>query len=212
MNVLHILANPKPIEESASKQLAAAFFAKLAEVNPDVNVENVDLCLNPPPFFSYDLYRYLWYPIFQPGYQPTDAEKAAAEYCRQQCELFRDTDIVVMTMPMWNFSVPGIVKAWIDQVISPNETFTMSPEGVKPLHRVKRIIVLVASGGAYKEGDPRDALTPEIRAAFGFINIDDIAVAWADGQNSFFFTDADDRKKTAMEVAQELAEEVAALT
>lgn len=212
MNVLHILANPKPIEESASKQLAAAFFARLAEKNPDVNVENVDLYHNPPPLYSYDLYRYVWYPIFQPGYQASEAEKAASEYCRQQCELFRDTDILVLTMPMWNFSVPAIVKAWIDQVISPNEAFTISPDGVKPLHRIKQIILLVASGGSYKEGDARDALTPEIRAAFGFINIDNIAVVWADGQNRFFHTDSDERKKMAIEAAQELAEEVAAMT
>ena len=52
MNVLHICANPRPIEESASKQLAAAFFARLVEKNPDVVVNNLDLYQDPPPYLS----------------------------------------------------------------------------------------------------------------------------------------------------------------
>ena len=43
MNVLHICANPRPVQESVSKQLATAFFMRLAERNPDINVTNVDL-------------------------------------------------------------------------------------------------------------------------------------------------------------------------
>lgn len=209
MNVLHICANPKPIGESVSKQLAVTFFTKLAEINPDVDVTNVDLYQNQPPFYSYDTYRCMWYPVFQPGYQPTTAEKNAAQYARDQGALVREADVLVLTMPMWNFSLPAIMKAWIDQVLAPGEVFTLSPEGVNPLHHIKKIILLVSSGGIYKEGDARDALSTQVSAAFGFVKIEDIAVVWADGQNTFFFSDSDERKKMALEAAQDLAEEVA---
>ena len=79
----------------------------------------------------------------------------------------------------------------------------------KPLHRVRKLVLLAASGGVYQEGDPRDALTAEISAAFGFIGITDLTIAWADGQNAVVFGDHEARKQTAIEAAMEAAEEVA---
>jgi FMN-dependent NADH-azoreductase len=113
---------------------------------------------------------------------------------------------------MWNFTVPAIMKAWMDQILSPGVTFSISgEEGVKPLHKVKSIVLLVASGGVYKEDDDRDALTRQVRHAFGFIGIDDIEIVWADGQNPLFNSDSDERKAMAIEAAAEIAEDIAEL-
>ena len=57
MNILHVCANPKPTEEAISKQLASAFFGKLIELKPEVELINVDLYDEKPPFFSYELYK-----------------------------------------------------------------------------------------------------------------------------------------------------------
>lgn len=211
MNILHICANPKPTDESVSKQMAAAFFTKLAEMNVDYELVNVDLYQEPPPFVSYDEYRGFWFPIFINGYQATDEELAAMAYAKQQGELFKQADILVLTTPMWNYSIPAILKAWIDQIVSPDITFKMEKDGPKPLHSIKQIVVLAASGGVYKEEDTRDCLTAQIREAFSFIGIDNIATAWADGQNPLFFEDGVTRKAMAIESAQDLAEEVADL-
>lgn len=209
MKILHVFANPKPTEESASKQLAAAFFAHLVQENPNFEVQNVDLYENPPPFLSYEAYRGFWYPVFIDGYQPTDNEIESMSYAMEQGEMFTQADVLVLTVPMHNFSVPAIMKAWIDQILAPDISFRMEEDGPKPVHKIKKMILLVASGGSYKEDDERDALTAQIRAAFGFIGIDDIAVAWADGQNPLFFHDSEMRKNMAIEAAQELAEEIA---
>ena len=212
MNVLHICANPKPTEESASKQLAAAFFGKLIELRPDVELVNTDLYDEKPPYYSYELYKRAWYPIFDESYEPSKAEEMAMNYAAKQAEAFNAADVVVLTMPMWNFTVPAIMKAWMDQILCPNLTFTISPEeGVKPLHKVKSIVLLVASGAVYKEDDDRDALTRQARAAFGFIGIDDIEIVWADGQNPLFNMDSDQRKEMALEAAAEIAEDIAEL-
>lgn len=210
MNILHILANPKPTEESVSKQLAMAFFTKLAETGADADISTVDLYQNPPPFYSYDTYKYFWYPIFVEGYKPSDAENKAAGYARAQVELFNKADVLVLTMPMWNFTIPAIMKAWMDQVLAPNGVFMMTPDGVGPLHHVKHVVAFVASGGAYKEGDARDALAPQLRAAFSFVGIEEVSLVWADGQNTLFYKDSDQRKGDAIAAAQELAEEIAA--
>ncbi len=214
MNILHICANPKPTEESVSKQLSVAFFSALVEKLPDAELNNVDLYQDPPPFFDYPAYRAIWTPLLTPGYTPNKAEKNATAYAVRHAEMFNKADVLVLTMPMWNFGVPAIMKAWMDQVITPNLTFVFEPtEGggfvTKPLHHIRKIILLVSSGGVYREGDPRDALTACIEAAFGFIGIEDVTIAWADGQNPIAFSDLEERRNTATEAAIEAAEELA---
>jgi FMN-dependent NADH-azoreductase len=212
MNVLHICANPKPTEESASKQLAAAFFGKLIELRPDVELVNTDLYDEKPPFYSYELYKRVWYPVFDESYEPSKAEEMAMNYAGKQAELFNAADVLVLTMPMWNFTVPAIMKAWMDQILCPGMTFTLdAEEGIKPLHKIKRLVLLVASGGVYMEDDNRDALTRQVRGAFGFIGIDEIEIVWADGQNPLFNDDSEERKAIAIEAAAETAEDIAEL-
>ena len=75
MNILHVCANPKPTEEAISKQLASAFFGKLIELKPEVELINVDLYDEKPPFFSYELYKRVWYPVFNSEYAPNKAEE-----------------------------------------------------------------------------------------------------------------------------------------
>ena len=210
MNVLHVCANPKPTEESVSKQLAAAFFGKLIELKPEVELVNVDLYDEKPPFYSYELYKRVWYPVFDEGYEPSKVEEMAINYASKQAEAFNEADVLVLTMPMWNFTVPAIMKAWMDQILSPGMTFSISKEdGIKPLHKVKSIVLLVASGGVYKEDDERDALTRQVRNAFGFIGIEDLEVVWAEGQNPLFFDNYEENKAIAVEAAAEIAEDVA---
>ncbi len=208
MNVLHICANPRPVEESASKQLATAFFGKLLETNPDVTLNNVDLYEQPPPYLSLEAYNRLTKPFVQPGYQPTAKEEKAAAYAFAQGELLKQADVLVLTLPLWGGSAPAILKAWLDQVAMPGIAFEPSPEGPKPLHQLRKVILLVSSGDVYKEGDPRDGLMPMINGLFGYIGVTDIEVAWADGQDPVMHGDSADRKQMAVEAAQELAEDI----
>lgn len=210
MNVLHVCANPKPTEESVSKQLAAAFFGKLLELKPELELVNVNLYDEKPPFYSYELYSAGWNPIFEEGYELSNAEEMSMNYATKQAELFNAADVLVLTMPMWNYGVPAAMKAWIDQVLCPGLTFEMNKEGaVTPLHNVKSIVLFVSSGSVYKEDDDRDALSRQVRHAFAFIGIDDLEIVWADGQTPLFFNDSAGRKEMALEAAAETAEDIA---
>jgi FMN-dependent NADH-azoreductase len=212
MNVLHICANPKPAEESVSKQLSIAFIGKLIEMNPDIELNNVDLYQDPPPFMDYEGYRGLWVPAFVPTYKPTKKEQAATEYAGRHAAMFNAADVLVMTMPMWNYSMPAIMKAWLDQVLTPGRTFEFGADAggmkIKPLHKIRRVVLLVSSGGAYQENDPRDALTGALRAALGFVQITDISIAWADGQTAMLFGNHEERKQMAIDAAVEAAEDL----
>ena len=102
------------------------------------------------------------------------------------------------------------MKAWMDQILCPGLTFSISKDdGVKPLHKIKSVVLLVSSGGVYKEDDPRDALSRQVRHAFNFIGIDDIEIVWAEGQNPLFFNNSEENKELAIEAATETAEDIA---
>ena len=210
MNILHVCANPKPTEEAISKQLASAFFGKLIELKPEVELINVDLYDEKPPFFSYELYKRVWYPVFNSDYEPNKVEEMSTNYADAQIEKFNDADILVLTMPMWNYSVPAIMKAWIDQILLPGKTFSLNKEeGIKGLHKIKKIVLLVSSGAAYKENDDRDALSRQVRHAFEFVGINEIDIVWAEGQNPMFFENTEESKSFAIEAAIEAAEDIA---
>lgn len=213
MNVLHVCANPKPVNESTSKQLAVAFFCALAEKCPDVEVTNIDLYENPPPFINLDSYKCFWYPIIIDGYKATDKEKSATPYSYEQAELVKNADVLVLTMPLWNNSVPAIMKAWLEHVLQPSLLWEPDGKGgVRVMHHLKEVVLLVASGETLtSESDAQDALSPVIRAAFGHIGVTNIVTAWADGQAAWMYKDSEERKRFAKEAAEELAEEIAQL-
>lgn len=213
MDILHIIANPKPAGEANSKQITEAFFQEVKKRAPQVEINTVDLNESPPPYYSYSAYRYFWYPVFIPDYKRSEEEKAAVGYALEQIELFNRADVLVITSPMWNFGPPAILKAWQDQVLAPNGVFTTGPGGTKPLHHIKKAILMLSSGGAYS-GDraSSDHLTGQLKTALGFIGIKDVEIAWADGQNPFYFKDMEERKQKAAEEARRLGEKVAQMT
>lgn len=208
MNVLHVCADPKPTEESVTKQMATKFFSKMIDLNPSMEMENVDLYEEKPPFYTYALYQRMWKPIFEEDYKPSKEEDAAIHYAKRETERFNSADVLVLTAPMWNSGIPAILKAWIDQVIAPNLTFQVTGEAPKPLHRIKTVVLLTSSGETYDENDERDAVTPAIRTPFQSIGVDEIQIAWADGQDVLKNSDSELRRTLAMEFVEEIAEDV----
>ena len=211
MNVLHVIANPRPAETSSSKKLAFEFFAALTEKNPDVVVNNVDLYQNKPPYVSAEALNYFWGPVANPAYIPSKAEETAANFSNNNAQALMDADVLVLTMPVWLNSMPSILKAWLDQVLVPGKMFSFGAEGPIPTHHLKTVVLLVSSDQVYKEGDLRDGLTPALRAIFAYIGVDDVQIAWADGQDASRHFDSEQRREMAIEAAKEIAEDIATL-
>ncbi len=211
MNILHVIANPRPAETSASKKMALDFFATLLEKNPDVEVNNLDLYQAKPPFVNAEALNYFWGPVADSTYIPSKVEETAANFSNNNAQALMDADILVLTMPVWLNSMPAIMKAWLDQVIVPGKMFTVGPEGILPIHKLKTVVLLTSSDQVYKEDDVRDGLTPAIRAIFTYIGVEDIQIAWADGQDTTRHMDSAERREMASEAACEIAEEIAEL-
>jgi FMN-dependent NADH-azoreductase len=88
---------------------------------------------------------------------------------------FLAADTVVIGAPMYNFTIPSQLKAWIDRIAIAGKTFRYTEQGPEGLAGGKRVIVALARGGVYSEGSPAAALEhleTYLRGVFNFIGIE----------------------------------------
>jgi len=96
---------------------------------------------------------------------------------------FLGADTVVIGAPMYNFTLPTQLKAWIDRIVLAGKTFRYTKSGPEGLAAGKRVIIALARGGYYSHGSPAAALEhleTYLRGVFNFIGIEPEFVA-ADG-------------------------------
>lgn len=109
----------------------------------------------------------------------TDAQNQVLAFSDARIAEVKDADILVIGAPVYNFSVPAALKAWMDMVARARETFKYTEQGPVGLLTGKKAYVVVASGGT-KAGSEVDFATPYIRHFLGFIGISDVTFVSAD--------------------------------
>jgi FMN-dependent NADH-azoreductase len=178
MKLLHIDASILN-EQSVSRQLTAAIVKRLGEVDPGVEVVRKDLAANPiehltaPEFLAFR------------GVAPQDdAAKSNAARNAQVLDDFLGADVVVIGAPMYNFSLPSQLKAWLDRIAVAGKTFRYTEAGVEGLIGGKRVIIASSRGGKYSDGAPAAFLDHQeayLRGFFGFLGATDITFVRAEG-------------------------------
>ena len=96
---------------------------------------------------------------------------------------FLAADTIVIGAPMYNFTLPSQLKAWIDRILVAGQTFRYTENGPEGLATGKRVIVALARGGIYDSGSPAaslEHLESYLRGVFNFIGIEPEFLA-ADG-------------------------------
>lgn len=94
-------------------------------------------------------------------------------------------DTIVIGAPMYNFAIPSLLKAWIDQIVRVGKTLGYGPDGPHGLLGNKKVIVITARGGAYEKDTPRekfDFQEPYLRHVFGFVGLTDVTFIHAENQ------------------------------
>jgi FMN-dependent NADH-azoreductase len=87
-------------------------------------------------------------------------------------EEFLAADTVVIGAPMYNFSVPSQLKAWIDRIALAGKTFQYGPNGPEGLVGDKRVIVAVSRGGIYEAGNSFEHVEAYLKPMFNFLGIE----------------------------------------
>ena len=105
-----------------------------------------------------------------------------ARYSNTLLEQLEASDIIVVGMPMYNFTIPSTFKAWIDRVARAGRTFSYTSEGPKGHLVGKTVYVFAARGGIY-QGTGSDTQTPYLRLVFGLMGITDVNFVYLEGLN-----------------------------
>ena len=163
---------------SVSRELTQQFIAQWHAANPADQIQVRDVAANPLPHLDLTLLGG-W---MTPAEQQSDAEKAALARSNELTEELLAADVLVLAAPMYNFSIPSTLKAWLDHVLRAGVTFKYTETGPQGLLTGKRAFVLTARGGIYA-GSALDHQEPYLRQALAFIGIHDVQFIHAEGMN-----------------------------
>ncbi|MFC4374197.1 FMN-dependent NADH-azoreductase [Nocardia halotolerans] len=184
--LLQLDASPRR-SRSHTRTLVAEFVARWSEGRPGDRVIRRDLGHEPPPHITED-----WIAAaFTPPSRRTPPMRAALAYSDQLVDELFAADVLVLGVPMYNFGVPAMLKAYIDQIVRVGRTFSFDPAAAAPytpLTSGKRAFVIVGTGDAgYETGGPLASMNhvePYLRTALGFIGIDDVEFVYT-GNDEF---------------------------
>ena len=173
--LLHIIAAPRE-DDSRTLKVARAFMDSFVPAHPDWVVEELNLFSASPP--SLALRRVDGRYILLDGRDLFGSLKEAWQDIIFEIERFKSADAYLVSAPMWNFSIPYILKQYIDVIVQPNHTFRHVPgEGYVGLVTGRKMMVITSRGGEYLDADSRayDFQEPYLRTIMGFIGITDMS-------------------------------------
>src|ERR1700759_1703358 len=177
MKLLHIDSSVLG-PHSVSRQVSSAIADRLRQATPGLEVTYRDLTTTPLSHLSGS------HLAAAPG-DPSSAEvQAELATGAAVLEEFLAADIVVLGAPMYNFTIPSQLKAWIDRIVVRGKTFKYDANGAQGLAGNKRVIIAISRGGFYGADMPSAALEhleTYLRWVFNFIGIANPEIIVAEG-------------------------------
>jgi FMN-dependent NADH-azoreductase len=113
-----------------------------------------------------------------------DEDRAAMQVSDTLVQELLAADDILISAPIYNFTVPSSLKAWIDQIVRPGYAFAMNEDGsVTGLVQGKRVFIALAYGLEYTgtELAPYDFLQPYLETVLGYIGMTDLRFARVEG-------------------------------
>lgn len=157
-------------DQSISRKLTDELVAHFTAKHPDATLVTRDLVAEPLAHID---------PITTKAIRTapeTHEEAVAAAYPEERAVLdeFLASDVVIVGAPMYNFSIPSQLKAWLDRLGVPGVTFRYSEAGPEGLAGGRKVVIASARGGAYSNEDMAENQESLLATMFGFLGVDDL--------------------------------------
>ncbi len=176
MKLLHIDSSPLA-GQSVSRQLTREIVDRWLARHPGTVVEHLDLAAEPPRHLDQDS---LGFRLGIDAAGLTEAQRRENCLSEQLVSQFLAADVVVIGAPMYNFTVPSQLKAWIDRIAQAGRTFRYTADGPEGLAGGKTVIVASSRGGVYSTA-PVDHHEGYLRMVLGFMGVTDVRIVRAEG-------------------------------
>jgi FMN-dependent NADH-azoreductase len=172
--LFHLSCSPRA--DAYSSAGARVFLDGFRKARPDWDIDVMDLWQDHLPEFEGPLLEAKY--ARTGGQAFTDAQRDAFAAAERIAIRFALADRVLISTPMWNFSIPYKLKQWIDLIVQPGLTFRFdSARGYLPLLKDRPTIVILASGSDFVTGMNRgriDMATPYLREVLRFVGVSNV--------------------------------------
>lgn len=138
--------------QSFSNKLSKEIVDKLQAKNPRMSLKIRDLVTNPPPYLT---------------------TLEFGSFSDEAIEEVFNSDVIILSIATHNYSIPAVLKAWIDQIVRAGKTFSYSEAGPQGLVSNKKVYLSIASGGVHTKDSP-DYIEAYLKTILGFIGISDV--------------------------------------
>jgi FMN-dependent NADH-azoreductase len=179
--LLRVDSSPR-ITNSHSRKLADILQTQWQKKHPKGLIVVRDIISKPIPHLSNDTISAFYTPVEKLTTQAKDALKLSDELIAE----IKSADALLISAPMYNFSVPSSLKAWIDQIVRINSTFSFDGEGFKGLLKNKKLYLCLSYGGNDYSSKMQsfDFTKPYLEKLFSFIGIDNSSCFLLEGSSS----------------------------
>ncbi|MDM5188462.1 FMN-dependent NADH-azoreductase [Bacillus sp. DX4.1] len=205
--VLFITANPNSAEASFSVAVGEAFIEAYKQGNPTDEVVTIDLFNTTVPAIDAEVLAAWGKFAAGEGFETlSESQQQKIAAMNTNLETFMHADRYVFVTPMWNFSYPPVVKAYLDNLSIAGKTFKYTENGPVGLLEGKKAFHIQATGGVYSEGPyaAMDFGRNHLKALLGFMGVSDVDYLAIEGMSANP-EKAPEIKEAAIEKARELA-------
>ena len=205
MKLLHI--DTSILGPGSVTREVTALIVKQLTAGGHAEVTTRDLAADAPPHLTFATMPHD-HPASAHAGELDAAGKALRDDSQAMLDEFMAADTIVIGAPMYNFTIPSQLKAWIDRIVIPGKTFRYGAHGPEGLVHGKRVIVAIARGGFY--GPESAAASAEhaesyLRSVFGFLGVTDLEFVLAEGISA-----GEESKAKAMSAARDAIGQLAA--
>jgi len=179
-------------EQGESSRLADAFAQAWQAREPASRIIVRDLAADPVPHLTAERFG----AFLAKAEERTAEQQGVVDYSDRLIAELKDADAIAIGLPLYNFGVPSMLKAYFDHIARAGVTFRYTAQGPVGLLTGKKAYVFATRGGQYA-GSPLDNQTAYVRQFLAFLGITDVEFVYAEG-----LAIGPDVKKTALARAQ----------
>ena len=180
-------------EKGVSTQLSDKLVSNLREENTNLKVIHRNFAEQAIPHLDGEWLQAL----MTSSEKRNENQQAKVDFSDQLIAELQEADTVVIGLPMYNFSIPSMLKAWFDHIARAGTTFKYTSTGSEGLLGDKKVILVTTRGGIHKD-QASDTQIPFVKTFLGFIGLNNIDIIYAEGLNM-----GDNMRDTAIESARE---------
>ena len=204
--ILHIISTPRG-DESRTLKVSGYFLEELKNKYPACVVDTLDLFKEtiPPLTLKTVSGKY----VLLSGKDLSGELKESWRDIERHIARFLSADAHLISTPMWNFSIPYILKHYIDIIVQPRYLFRYTDKGVEGLAKNKKMAIITSRGGDYSAASPfhtSDYQEPYLRAIFNLTGITDISFINVQPMDALGQDVAEGKIREAQKIAAETAQ------